>query len=279
LAKLPVALAPLCERPQWAVWRWTLLANGRWQKPPFIASEPHRHASVKDPLSWTDYASALAAVQAGNADGITYILTENDPFAAIDLDHCRHVNTYSIDIWAQHFLDTGRQSYSEVTPSGTGCRIWGRTNSGHSLHRKFSLEIDGKEVAVELFRRTRKAPVTGYKLDTVRELANIDRVIDWSVLWAERRKAAAAEVTVPINGNGFDGRSSKYSIDQIEWIVRNGAPAGANRSDVFHGIVGHYVGCGWSVEQIHEHLQQFPNGIGRPLSARGAARRRNRQKR
>jgi hypothetical protein len=31
---------------------------------------------------------------------------------------------------------------------------------------------------------------------------------------------------------------------------------------VFHGIVGHYVGCGWSVEQITEHLQQFPDGIG-----------------
>ena len=49
LAKLPAALAPLCERPQWAVWRWTLLANGCWQKPPFMASEPQRHASVKDP--------------------------------------------------------------------------------------------------------------------------------------------------------------------------------------------------------------------------------------
>ena len=27
------------------------------------------------------------------ADGITYVLTEDDPFAAIDLDHCRDVNT------------------------------------------------------------------------------------------------------------------------------------------------------------------------------------------
>ena len=51
---------------------------------------------------------ALAAVQAGDADGITYVLTENDPFAAIDLDHCRDVTTHSIDTWAQNFLDTGR---------------------------------------------------------------------------------------------------------------------------------------------------------------------------
>ena len=71
LAKLPRALAPLIERPQWAVWRWTQLPNGKWQKPPFMAVQPDRHASTNDPSTWTDYATALAAVQAGHADGIT----------------------------------------------------------------------------------------------------------------------------------------------------------------------------------------------------------------
>ena len=265
LAKPPAALALLRERPQWSIWRWTQLSNGRWQKPPFMASEPRRHASVNDPGTWTDYNSALAAVQAGHGDGITYILTENDPFAAIDLDHCRDANTHSIDTWAQNFLDTGRHSYSEVTPSGSGCRIWGLTNGGHSLHKKFSLVIDGKEVAVELFRRTNKAlTITGYALDTIRELANIDGVIDWAIVWAERRRAAAAETAAKVAAptNGLNSNGCKYSIDEIEQIVRAGAPAGVNRSDVFHSIVGHYVGCGWSVEQILEHLQQFPEGIG-----------------
>ena len=93
LAKLPRALAPLVERPQWAVWRWTQQPNGRWQKPPYQALDPQRHASTKDPDTWSDYATALAAVQAGKADGISYVLTEADPFAAIDLDHCRHPDT------------------------------------------------------------------------------------------------------------------------------------------------------------------------------------------
>jgi hypothetical protein len=44
--------------------------------------------------------------------------------------------------------------------------------------------------------------------------------------------------------------------------VREGAPDGANRSDTFHGIVGHYLGCGWSIQQITEHLAEFPDGIG-----------------
>src|SRR5262245_13938846 len=125
LAKLPRALAPLIERPQWAVFRLTQRADGSWQKPPFMATQPDRHASTRDPRTWSDYTAALAAVQAGLADGISYILTENDPFAAIDLDDCRCTVTHSIAGWAQNFLDAGRHSYSEITPSGTGCRIWG----------------------------------------------------------------------------------------------------------------------------------------------------------
>ena len=104
LAKLPRALARLIERPQWAVWRWTQKADA-WQKPPFMATQPDRHTSTNDPRTWSDYATALAAVQAGHANGISYILTENDPFAAIDLDHCRCTITHSIDVWAQNFMD------------------------------------------------------------------------------------------------------------------------------------------------------------------------------
>src|SRR5215510_11977962 len=194
LAKLPRALAPLIERRQWAVWRWTRRDNGTWQKPPFMATQSQRHASTKDSSTWSDYATALAAVQAGHADGISYILTEQDPFAAIDIDNCRHLVTCSIDVWAQNFLDVGRYSYSEITPSGTGCRIWGLAD-GEPLNRKFTLEIDGKPIAAELFRRTNKAlTVTGYTLDpAIRQLTNIDKALHWAVVWGERRKAAAAE--------------------------------------------------------------------------------------
>src|SRR6516164_4058717 len=117
LAKLPRALAPLLERKQWCIWRWTLKPDGSWQKPPFIATQPDRHASTTDPSTWADYANALAAAQTGHGDGISYVLTADDPFAAIDLDHCRD-DLGGIDIWAQLFLERGRNTYSEVTPSG-----------------------------------------------------------------------------------------------------------------------------------------------------------------
>ena len=96
-----------------------------------------------DPSTWTDYTTALATVQAGHADGISYILTGDDPFGAIDLDHCRCTITNSIDVWAQNYLQAAVHTYQEVTPSGEGVRIWGIAD-GDPLNRKFTLKIDGK---------------------------------------------------------------------------------------------------------------------------------------
>src|SRR5262245_6078280 len=209
LAKLPKALAPLIERPQWCVWRWTQKPDGKWQKPPFMAPEPDRHASTNDPSTWTDYATALATVQAGTADGLTYILTADDPFGAFDLDHCRCLVTHSIDVWAQNYLQAAVNTYQEITPSGEGVRIWGFADGG-PLHKKFSLKIDDKDIAVELFRRTNKAlTITGYTLDSaIRELQNVDKVFNWAIAWGGRRKAA--EQKEPIKGNGFDSSGCKY---------------------------------------------------------------------
>ena len=87
-------------------------------------------------------------------------------------------------------------------------------------------------------------------------------MIGWGITWGERRKAAAQAAAPIVGGNGFDSTGSKYSIEQIEEIVRTGAPAGADRSGVFHAVVGHYVGCGWEADRIFEHLSQYPDGIG-----------------
>ena len=123
LANLPVALVPLIERSQWCLWRWTQKPDGKWQKPPFQARQPDRHASTNDPNTWADYPTALASLQAGHGDGLSYVLTNNDPFGAIDLDHCRD-KLCSIDKWAQNFMQAAVDTYQEVTPSGEGVRIW-----------------------------------------------------------------------------------------------------------------------------------------------------------
>jgi hypothetical protein len=251
LAKLPAALQPLCARSQWVLWRLTW-RHQRWTKPPFRCDDPHRFASSSDPTSWSSYENAVAAAVHG--DGVSYVLTPEDPFAAIDIDHVRDPITGTIENWAQRFLDRASHSYAEISPSGTGLRIWG-TASGGMLHRKFS--FDG--TALELFRRTRKPlTVTGLQLGNSQALGNIDALLDRAVVWAQQRQHKLSKSKPEINA----GTTAQYSIDQIEQIVREGAPEGANRSDTFHGIVGHYLGCGWTIEQIIIHLEEFPDGIG-----------------
>jgi hypothetical protein len=162
-----------------------------------MALEPRRLATG-DPSTWCDYASALATVQGGKADGVAYALTTADPFVVINLNHCRHPGTRSIDVWAQNFLDVARDSHAEVTPGGDGCRIWGLTaDDTGPIDRKFSFEIDGKAISVELFRRAPKIlPITGDRLDDIEELVTLDKALDWALMWGERREVAAkAETT------------------------------------------------------------------------------------
>jgi hypothetical protein len=259
-AKPPPALAPLRARLQWVIWRLTWRAR-RWTKPPFRCDDPHRFASSTDPSSWSTYDAAVAAA-AANGDGISYVLTPVDPFAAVDIDHVLDPATGTIEPWAQRLLDQASHSYVEISPSGTGLRIWGTAN-GEELHRKFTFDTS----ALELFRHTRKPlTVTGVQLGTSRQLGSIDALLDRAVIWAQQRQQNLAKAKP--DGSGITaGTMAQCSIEEIERIVREGAPAGANRSDIFHAIVGHYVGCGWSDEQIVALLEQYPDGIdGRYLA-------------
>ena len=73
-------------------------AKARWKLAEAAVSwrySPIGMPARADPSTWTDYTTALATVQAGRADGMSYILTGDDPFGAIDLDHCRCTVTNS----------------------------------------------------------------------------------------------------------------------------------------------------------------------------------------
>jgi hypothetical protein len=250
LTNLPDALRPLIVRPQWVIWKLTW-RHDRWSKVPYRCDDPERFASSADSASWSAYEVAVAAAGAG--DGITYVLTPDDPFAAVDIDHVRDPSTGTIEPWAQRLLDRAGKSYCEVSPSGTGLRIWGLAD-GKPLHHKFSFG----DTALELFRRTRKPlTVTGLQLGSSQQLGNIDAMLDWATVWGEKHKKNAANSSA-----ASIGTAACLSLDDIERIVREGPPEGANRSDVFHQIVGHFRGVGWTVEQIVAEFEEYPQGIG-----------------
>jgi hypothetical protein len=268
LAKLPKSLAPLLARVQWAVWRWVRKKAGGWSKPPFIAADPSKHASTKDPSTWADHTTALATVSAGHAKGITYILTEDDGLAAIDIDHCRDPSTSAIADWAQQLIDQATGAYVEVTPSGTGLRIWGAAKRD-KLHRKVAIDV-GKDAAIELFRRTHKAlTVTGLEIGSCRTLGNIDQLVDHAAAWAERHKAAGGTADKDVANGSV---AALYDIEDFDRILREGAPGEADRSALFHTIVGHLSGCGWNADQIATEMEKYPDGVGARYLVEGRLR-------
>ena len=95
-----------------------------WKKPPFDPKTGKR-SSHSDPTTWSTFADAVVAFQAGNYDGIGFVFTPTDPYVGVDLDNCRDPSTGAIQVWAMEII-SDLNSYTEVSPSETGVKILSR---------------------------------------------------------------------------------------------------------------------------------------------------------
>src|SRR6516164_11551442 len=156
LANLPKALCHLLKQKRWVIWRWKEMRkkNGElgWTKPPFQAGRPGFPAKSNDPNTWGSYEEAIAAVKAGDAHGIGFMLKDSE-VAAVDLDHVRDAVTGELVDWAKALCDEADtlKLYREVTVSGCGLRFIGLAAGGIELHRKFTLNRKSN-AGIELYR-------------------------------------------------------------------------------------------------------------------------------
>ena len=89
-------------------------------KVPYQPTAPDTHASSTDPGTWGAFDPALAVAEAGKADGVGYVFAPDDPFAGVDFDGCVEADrTHPVVVEHVRQLD----SYSEVSPSGTGLHV------------------------------------------------------------------------------------------------------------------------------------------------------------
>ena len=169
---LPAAIAPLASTPAWVCWKWTTKKNGDMDKPPVRADYPEFAASTTNPKSWASFAIAARTVEAKKADGIGYVVRGDDLRIFIDLDNCRDPITGEIADWAMALIE-GANSYTEITPSGTGLRIIGW--AGHitqEIHTAYKLPGGG--TGEVFYKAVRYVCVTGNRLDgTPDSLADI----------------------------------------------------------------------------------------------------------
>ena len=84
------------------------------------------------------------------------------------------------------------------------------------MHQKYTVEIEGKQVAVELCRRVPKVlPITGYRLDTIEAMTSFDKVIDWARVWGERRTQANGHGS-KVECTAFRHETASCSITRAE---------------------------------------------------------------
>jgi hypothetical protein len=110
--------AELKKFERWVLWRYEW-RSGAWSKVPY---QPNgARANTNDPETWSDFATVQALYKSGKYDGVGIVL--GDGLVGIDLDDCRDPETGNIEQWALDIVD-GLASYSEVSPSGTGLKVF-----------------------------------------------------------------------------------------------------------------------------------------------------------
>lgn len=112
----------------WVAWKQKLHENKdgskRWTKVP-VDVQTGGFASSTDSDTWVSYDEAAAYVRRSDTDacGIGFVVGDDDAVVGIDIDDCRDPDSGEIDESVEALLD-GVESYAEVSPSGTGLRIF-----------------------------------------------------------------------------------------------------------------------------------------------------------
>jgi len=128
----------LRERDQWVCWRET----ERDGKPTKIPVTPGTGAvaSATDPETWASFGTAFAYSDTANADGIGFVFTDDDPIVGVDLDDCRAPESGDVDDAALDIIER-LDSYTEVSPSGTGFHVLINGDLPDGRNRRGSVEL------------------------------------------------------------------------------------------------------------------------------------------
>jgi len=128
----------LREREQWVCWR----EETRDGKPTKVPVTPGTggFASSTDPETWDAFETALEYTETEHADGVGFVFTDDDPIVGVDLDDCRDPETGDVDDAAQDIIKR-LDSYTEVSPSGTGYHVLITGELPEGRNRRGSVEL------------------------------------------------------------------------------------------------------------------------------------------
>jgi hypothetical protein len=110
----------LKQLEQFVNWKLDPQPGEKKPKKPPIDPKTGKFASPTDPAQWSDFDTARNT--APNYQGIGFVLTRENGFVMIDIDHCRNPDTGEVEPWARKIIML-LLSYTEISPSGQGIKI------------------------------------------------------------------------------------------------------------------------------------------------------------
>jgi primase-polymerase (primpol)-like protein len=138
---------------QWLLWRREI-RDGKPTKVPVTTMG--FHASITNPGHWSTFGCALqAAARTRFCDGVGFVFTEGDPYCGIDLDNIWQSDADEGATWAAGILKRFENTYSEVSPSGKGVKLWCKATVTRC--RRWPFEAG----AIEIYDHARFFTVTG----------------------------------------------------------------------------------------------------------------------
>lgn len=157
--------------PQWLVWRYEDTDSPKPTKVPYSARSA-RLASVTDSSTWATYDEAIAAFEHGGYSGIGFVLSEDDPYAFIDLDDTKG-DQVAFDRQLKIYNEF--ESYAEKSPSGNGLHIIVKGGIQSGRRRSF----------IEVYSSHRYMTMTGdvYRDSPIRDHNELLQVL-WSQMGA-----------------------------------------------------------------------------------------------
>jgi len=97
-------------------------------------------ASSTESETWASFEAALEYTETEHADGVGFVFTDDDPIVGVDLDDCRDPETGDVDDAALDIIKR-LDSYTEVSPSGTGYHVLIRGELPEGRNRRGSVEL------------------------------------------------------------------------------------------------------------------------------------------
>jgi len=223
-------------------------------KVPMVADKRHQRAKSSDASTWRSYPAALAAYEAGWHAGIGRVIVKGEGLVGVDLDDCRNPETGTITPRARKIL--GRlDSYSEVSPSGTGVKVWVRA----------ALERSYVKPGIEIYARGRYFTTTGSILPQYAEgveerTEELRSVLAQEFPRQKRRrrggKASSARGPVRFAGRGLDLGSFLHAAS-----VETLGEVGDDAAEIKYQILCPWIGQHTTNPESGTFAGQYPSGV------------------